>query len=621
MRSAAGGRRSEWWVLGVACALLAASAFAQPDDEAADGPLAAGLRARLQAVDQRLQDWDLEGAKRELDEVKKVAPDVESLAYWDGRIAFEEGRYDDAVKLLERAGAEDKPGSYLRLARDTQRVTADDEVKESEHFIVRYNKGKDAVLVEYALETLEAIRAALAQDLGHTPPGKVRVEFLADAKELSMLSTLSREQIRTTGTIAICKFNKLMVTSPRAVIRGYDWRDTLAHEYVHYVVGQKSRNTVPIWMHEGLAKYLESRWRGPPGLAMTPSTQALLGSRLRKNTLIPFEKMHPSIALLPTAEDAATAFAEVFYAMDLLHQTGGAAAFRTLIAERTKGKGDQSAVEAAYGKSFSAFEKAWQAHMRKQPFPKELIPPDSSVKKELAAEAPGRAKEAEKKKKRDISFGDFIEVEEPDARKAAHLGELMRERGRIAAAAEQYGKAWSKVKDRYESVSNKYALALLELGRLDEAQGVLEGSLTMHPGSGPTNVHLGRLALRRGDWPKAKKAYQAALDVNPFDPEIHVALVRVHAQLGDRPLQERARGHAALLLGTDEKHVEALAKALGRDESLVDPLPVAAEPDGGAAPAAGQSAAPAAPADAGARAHPEALFRSLKVRVARDAGR
>ena len=31
---------------------------------------------------------------------------------------------------------------------------------------------------------------------------------------------------------------------------------------------------------------------------------------MRSNKLVPFEKMHPSMALLPTAEDAATAFAE-----------------------------------------------------------------------------------------------------------------------------------------------------------------------------------------------------------------------------------------------------------------------------------------------------------------------
>ena len=38
------------------------------------------------------------------------------------------------------------------------------------------------------------------------------------------------------GTIAICKYNKLMFTSPKAMLRGYEWLDTLSHEYVHFVI-------------------------------------------------------------------------------------------------------------------------------------------------------------------------------------------------------------------------------------------------------------------------------------------------------------------------------------------------------------------------------------------------
>src|SRR5260370_14761133 len=112
---------------------------------------------------------------------------------------------------------------------------------ESAHFILCYPKGKDEILAPYALETLESIRQALSQDLGFAPPGKVRVEVVNDARELSKVSTLTYKQIITTGTIAICKFNKLMITSPKAVLHGYDWRDTLAHEFVHLGVSQKNQ--------------------------------------------------------------------------------------------------------------------------------------------------------------------------------------------------------------------------------------------------------------------------------------------------------------------------------------------------------------------------------------------
>ena len=54
-------------------------------------------------------------------------------------------------------------------------------------------------------------------------------------------------------------------------------------------------------------------------------------------------------------------------------------------------------------------------------------------------------------------------MENPAARRWAHLGELFRERGRFVAAAEEYGKAHALVGNAYETISNKYALALMAL--------------------------------------------------------------------------------------------------------------------------------------------------------------
>jgi tetratricopeptide (TPR) repeat protein len=526
-------------------------------------------QARIQNLEQYLADWQLAKARVELKELEKLESNEKvSVQYFEGRVAFEEGRYADAVAHLTKANGDDKvPGTWLQLATDTERITRDYVKVESAHFIFTYPKGTDEVLAPWALETLEKIHDALQTDLGWAPKEKVRVEVVSSAKELAKVSTLTVESIRNTGTIAICKFNKLMVTSPKAMVRGYDWQDTLAHEYVHFVVGNASQNTVPIWMHEGLAKYLESRWRGPAGGAMTPSTLALLGSRVRKNTLVPFAKMHPSMALLPTAEDAATAFAEVFFAVQLIHKTGGATALPTMLTKMAAGATDKRAVEAAFHQPWPSFEKAWMAHLRAQPFPKELIPADSQVRKELAENLPG--KKAETKKGREISFGDFAEVKETDARKWAHLGELMRERSRMPAAAEDYGKAHALVGDRYEALSNKYALALLELKRFGEAQSVLEGSLKIHPGSAQTNVHLGRLLIRQKDWLRAKNAFVDALAANPFDEEIHLSLYRVAQALKDKPLADRAMASAALLLKTTPKEVEELARQLGGDV-LVD---------------------------------------------------
>ena len=541
------------WVL--VTALVALPAFAQ--DEPADLPELKGeAKARIQNLDQYLEDWDLEAAKAELGALEKLAPaDVEPLAYYQGRVAFEEGRYADALRLLEKAGLSDKPGSWVRLAKETGAIFANAEHAESAHFVFIYPKGKDAVLVPWALDAHEAQRTALEKDLGYAPPGKIRIEIVSSAGELAKVSTLTKEAIRTTGTIAICKFNKLMVTSPKAVMTGYDWLDTVAHEYTHLVISRKSRNTVPIWMHEGLAKYLESRWRGPAGGAMTPPTLALLGSRVKKNQLVPFEKMHPSMALLPTAEDAATAFAEVFFAIKLVDQEGGPQPLERLLEAMAKGMSDRAATELVMKRKWPEFEKAWMSSLKKQPYPKELLPQSSNEKKQLLEAS---ADKKPKKKGREVSFGDFEEVKETDARRAAHLGELFRERKRTGAASEAYGRAYKVVGDKYESVSNKYALTLLELRKYDEAAVVLEGSLKTHPGSASTNVHLGRIHLRARRYEAAKHAYLDALAVNPFDPEVHVALYAVGEALNDAQLKTRAK----------DAVVPALAKKFAQSDDL-----------------------------------------------------
>jgi len=70
-----------------------------------------------------------------------------------------------------------------------------------------------------------------------------------------------------------------MLSTPRAMRLGYAWLDSLSHELVHYAVASVT-TTARRCGARSLAKFLEHRWRDPPGLALTPSLQHLLAKGL-----------------------------------------------------------------------------------------------------------------------------------------------------------------------------------------------------------------------------------------------------------------------------------------------------------------------------------------------------
>ena len=172
---------------------------------------------------------------------------------------------------------------------------------------------------------------ALHADLGFEIAQPIRVEFYRAPSDLAAVSSLSVAEVARTGTIALCKWARLMVTTPRALAYGYPWLDSMNHELVHYAVSTLSKDRAPVWLQEGLAKFLERRWREPPGGRIPPPMEHLLAKALRSGHLISFEAMHPSMAKLPSAEDATLAFAEVENAVAYLYEKGGMAALRDAI--------------------------------------------------------------------------------------------------------------------------------------------------------------------------------------------------------------------------------------------------------------------------------------------------
>ena len=331
-------------------------------------------------------------------------------------------------------------------------------------------------------------------------------------------SPLTKDEIETSGTVAICLFNRVIITSPRLQPRGYQWLDTLTHEYVHYVIMKKTYNRVPIWLHEGIAKFEEKRWLEgtPPKLPV--SLESLVAEAIEKDYFITFEQMHPSLAKLKRREDTALAFAEVFTVIDYLFNRGGYPLLVSILEGIKNGKTTEDAVSSATGVPFADFEKNWLQDLKQKKFRRihgiQILP---TKLKETSAIVD------------DMESVAGIEVKE--ARKYAILGDLLRHEGLHSAAIIEYEKAFKKAGHISPQIQNKLAMSYIMDTQYAKAEEILKVALEYYPEYTTTYISLGELYQRKGEYDAAIDILSRANHVNPFNPIIHKNLALLYDKL------------------------------------------------------------------------------------------
>ena len=512
--------------------VLALSLFAAPADARRDRTLNGDAikAARL------MSSARLDEARPLIAELARKAPDAPELKWLEAELAFLDGDYPAALAKL--SGVPDDTlgglaGQTRRLATRTLEVTRGFAHKDSPkgRFVIYYNPGPDEVIVDLAGEVLDAAWETIGDDLGWRPTGKVRVELLGAPSDLAKVSTLTEEDIETTGTIALAKYEKLMVVSPRATLTGYPWMDTLAHEYTHHVIAHATHDTVPVWLHEGLARFEQTRWRAAPSSALPATDQQLLATALARRRLIDLDAMHPSMAKLPSQEAAALAYTEVFTLVAWMHGKVGYGGLRQLLAHQRDGKSARRAVAEVLGTTWAKAEKDWKAHLRTL---------DLSDGK--AAGGRGRRVRFDKGGGSDENVG-VDEVANAKARRFARLGGMLRARGMNAAAAIEYEKALdasaSGGGDPY--VAGKLARTYVELGKHDKAIALARPLLALDEHDAVPAVTLGVALAAQGDHAGARAAFEQALRVSPFDPAVRCGLADAYDHLGAAPTAARER--------------------------------------------------------------------------------
>lgn len=489
--------------------------------------------ARLENEGEALLDrWQADAALAWVEARLAAEPMQPAWRFLRARALFYQGRYQEALDAFD-ALLDILPHPSFQEYRDfvaaTQRSTADLELLETPHFRIYIDPRRDAALMPYVADVLERSYQRLGGYFQFFPKEKIRVEIFPTTAAFYPASSLSARDIEVSGAIGICKFNKIMLLSPRNLSRGYRWADSLSHEYVHYVLVHLSHNRAPVWLHEGIARYLEDAWRLPQPGWLNRRTESLLAHALANNSFVGFKNMEPSLVRLETTYQVQLGYAEAASAIDFIVQRLGYEGLPLLLQELQQapaGEGAAEAIARLMGLGFDAFEREWRRYLAARG----LRAHDGVRMPRFDLKQDGTTTAADLR--REISSGT--------ARMHSRLGDRLRRRGRLPAAAMEYRRALEK-EPHSPFLLNKLATALMAQGRRQQALRHLLRASELETDYVTTYTNLGGLYIVLGEYERACAALAQATQINPFDPTVHLHLATCHAQLGDEDKAQQER--------------------------------------------------------------------------------
>jgi tetratricopeptide (TPR) repeat protein len=316
----------------------------------------------------------------------------------------------------------------------------------------------------------------------------------------------------------------------------------LSHEYLHYAIVGLTNNQAPIWLHEGMARFYETRWRKPVPSKdaaedyLTPANQTLLVQALEKNQFVGFKKMEPSLIHLETPEQVQLAYAEAASAIDYINQSKGRAGVRELLAALSE-TSTPEAISKVFGLSFDAFESQWKNFLKQKGL------------KEIEGTRVRRLK-VKKDQNEDLEIVELKEIQSAVARNRTHLGDQLSNKGRTVAAANEYQRAL-QASPHSPIILNKLGRALIQMNRYAEALTPLKKALDLDPDNGGTYVQLGRIHHATKNLQESKAVLEEAIHINPFNPIIFKLLTEVYASLGEKEKSQQAKASLDKLLGAN----------------------------------------------------------------------
>lgn len=498
------------------------------------------------------------------------------LLYVEGRLGLVRmrlGEEAEARQLLTSSFRDDPFNVRVKNMLEVLDVLDTYALLETEHFLLRFDRGKDELLARYAARYLEEeVYPEIVKTLGYEPEGKSLFEIFNRAKNTSGHGWFSARMVGLpfVGTVGACAGKVVAMASPTDMPERFHWGQVLKHEFVHVVNLQQTDFNIPHWFTEGLAVRLEAGPR-PPGW------DDVLARRHAAGTLLNLDNINLAFIRPANSQEWALAYCQAELYCEYLVKTYGDDALARMLAAYRDNLTTAAALQREFHVAQDEFERGYAAYvaeivrelgLRTDEEEASVVeleravegnPRDARLHARLALahltadSVPAARKAALAAQEIDakeplagyvlariaVSIGDHESAlktlaplhrdDAPDERIVGLLAALRFQQGDYAAAEKLY-----RLGQRHFAPRDKWLKALakvyLKTGDDEQLAPVLEELAARETNSATLRKKLAQLAQARKDWPAVERWTRDALFIELDDAALHGQLAEALAQ-------------------------------------------------------------------------------------------
>ena len=381
-----------------------------------------------------------------------------------------------------------------------------DELK-TDHFHLKFDPKKDALLAKYMARHLEQQYKELVEGFGYEPRQRSLFEIFNEAKGLDAHQWFSA---RTVGlprihTIGACIGKVVAMTSPLGMKKPVNWARVAKHEFVHVINLEQTNYNVPRWLTEGLAVYYE-------GYPRPQEWNTLLLQRVPAGRVYNLDNIDRTFVRPGSQENWTMAYCQGELYVEYLIERYGKEKITKLLGAYRDGLNTPAAIEKVTGEPVAEFEKGYRAFLQE-------------VTSGLTASPPEPA----------LSFAQLERayLQKPDdADLAARLAWEHLRREDYRKARELAVKA-RKLKPNHPRGSVVLAQLSMLIGDDERAREYLEAALDREHPDDRVLALQAELFIKEEKWAEAAELYELGRQRDPYSSRWPSGLVRVYLKTGD----------------------------------------------------------------------------------------